>query len=59
MGQTRDRLSKFVGLPKFAHITRGYYPGEPTHSGFVLGLGRDLLLLHQFQVAEDGMEGQS
>jgi hypothetical protein len=47
MGQTRDRLSKLVGLPKFAHITRGY-PGEPSHIGFVLGLGRDLVLLHQF-----------
>jgi hypothetical protein len=29
------------------HLTRGY-PGEPTHNGFVLGLGRDLVLLHQF-----------
>jgi hypothetical protein len=47
MGQTRDRLSKLVGTPKFAQITRGY-PGEPSHIGFVLGLGRDLVLLHQF-----------
>lgn len=47
MGQTRDRLSKLVGTPKMAHVTRGY-PGEPTHNGFVLGLGRDLVLLHQF-----------
>jgi hypothetical protein len=34
-------------MPKKAHITRGY-PGEPTHNGFILGLGRDLVLLHQF-----------
>ena len=47
MGQTRDRLSKLVGQPKFAHVTRGY-PGDPAHSGFVLELGRDLVLLHQF-----------
>jgi hypothetical protein len=47
MGQTRDRLSKLAGTPKLAHVTRGY-PGEPTHSGFVLGLGRDLVLLQQF-----------
>src|SRR5205085_12079359 len=47
MSQTRDRLSKLVGQPKMAHLTRGY-PGEPTHRGFVLGLGRDLVLLHQF-----------
>jgi hypothetical protein len=47
MGQTRDRLSKLACTPKMAHITRGY-PGEPTQNGFVLGLGRDLVLLHQF-----------
>jgi hypothetical protein len=47
MGQTRDRLSKVVGRLKMAHILRGY-PGDPTHNGFVLGLGRDLVLLHQF-----------
>jgi hypothetical protein len=47
MGQTRDRLSKLAGTPRMAHITRGY-PGEPTHNGFVLGLGRDLVLFHQF-----------
>jgi hypothetical protein len=47
MSQTRDRLSKLVGLPKKVHLTRGY-PGDPTHNGFVLGLGRDLVLLHQF-----------
>jgi hypothetical protein len=47
MSQTRDRLSKLVNLPKYAHVRRGY-PGEPTHNGFVLGLGRDLVLLHQF-----------
>ena len=47
MGQTRDRLSKLVGQPKKAQLTRGF-PGEPTHNGFVLGLGRDLVLLHQF-----------
>lgn len=47
MGQTRDRLSKLAGTLKMAHITTGY-PGDPTHSGFVLGLGRDLVLFHQF-----------
>ena len=47
MGQTRDRLSKLVGQPKKVRITRGF-PGEPIHNGFVLGLGRDLVLLHQF-----------
>jgi hypothetical protein len=47
MGQARDRVSKLVGQPKKAHLTRGY-PGQPTHNGFVLGLGRDLVLLHQF-----------
>jgi hypothetical protein len=40
-------LLKLVGLPRKSHLTRGY-PGEPSHNGFVLGLGRDLLLLHQF-----------
>lgn len=47
MAETRDWLSRLVGLPKKVQITRGY-PGEPTHNGFVLGLGRDLVLLHQF-----------
>src|SRR3954453_9804359 len=47
MSQTRDRLSKLVGQTKLARLTRGY-PGDPTHNGFVLGLGRDLVLLHQF-----------
>jgi hypothetical protein len=47
MGQTRGRLSKVVGTKKMEHITRGY-PSEPTCNGFVLGLGRDLVLLQQF-----------
>ena len=47
MGQARDRLSKLVGQPKKSRLTRAY-PGEPTHNGFVLGIGRDLVLLHQF-----------
>lgn len=47
MGQTRDRLAKFVRQPKKVQITRAY-PGETTHNGFVLGLGRDLVLLQQF-----------
>jgi hypothetical protein len=47
MSQTRDRLEKVVGKPKKVHVTRAY-PGEPTHNGFVLGLGLDLVLLHQF-----------
>jgi hypothetical protein len=47
MGQTRDRLSKLVGRPKKVQITRSY-PGEPLHNGFILGLGRDLVLLQQF-----------
>jgi hypothetical protein len=47
MSQTRDRLSKLVGQPKKVHLTRGF-PGEPMHNGFVLGLGEELVLLHQF-----------
>jgi hypothetical protein len=47
MSQTRDRLAKLVGQPKMARLTRGF-PGDPTHNGFVLGLGADLVLLHQF-----------
>jgi hypothetical protein len=43
----RERLSKFSGRPKKVRITRGY-PGEPRHNGFVLGVGRSLVLLHQF-----------
>ena len=46
MSQTRDRLSKLVGLPKKVRLTRGY-PGDPIHNGFVLGIGRDLVLLQQ------------
>ena len=47
MTQTRGRLAKLAGKPKLVHLTRGY-PGQPGHNGFVLGLGRDLVLLHQF-----------
>lgn len=47
MGQIRGRLAKLVGQPKEARLTRGY-PGDPIHNGFVLGIGRDLVLLHQF-----------
>ena len=47
MSQTRDRLEKVVGKRRKVSLTRGY-PGEPTHNGFVLGLGLDLVLLHQF-----------
>jgi hypothetical protein len=47
MGRIRGRLSKLVGQQKFAQVTRGY-PGEPVHRGFILGLGRELVLLHLF-----------
>jgi len=47
MSQTRDRLAKVVGKPRKVRLTRAY-PGETTHNGFVLGLGRDLMLLQQF-----------
>ena len=47
MSQIRERLSRRVGLPKKVHLTRDF-PGDPTHSGFVLGLGGDLVLLHAF-----------
>lgn len=47
MSQTRDRLAKLVGQSRKARLTRGY-PGEPAHNGFVLGLGEELVLLHQF-----------
>ena len=47
MGQARDRLAKLVGQQKKVQVTRAY-PGEPIHNGFVLGIGRDLALLHHF-----------
>ena len=47
MGQARDRLTRLIGQQKKVQVTRAY-PGEPIHNGFVLGLGRDLVLLHQF-----------
>ncbi|MHC5542573.1 hypothetical protein ACYOEI_30475 [Singulisphaera rosea] len=47
MGQIRDRLLKLVDRPRIAQITR-VYPGEPIHNGFILGLGRDGVLLQQF-----------
>ena len=47
MSQVRDRLAKRVSQPKKVHLTRGF-PGDPIHNGFVLGLGNDLVLLHQF-----------
>jgi hypothetical protein len=47
VSKTRDRLEKVVGKPKKVHLT-WFYPGEPTHNGFVLGLGLNLVLLHQF-----------
>jgi len=47
MSQTRDRLSTFVSQLKMVHLTRRF-PGQPTHNGFVLGLGEELVLLQQF-----------
>jgi hypothetical protein len=43
----RNRVKHFVGVPKQVHLTRDF-PGEPRHNGFVLGLGRSLVLLQQF-----------
>ncbi len=40
-------MEKVVGKPRKVRLTRAY-PGEKTHNGFVLGLGRDLVLLQQF-----------
>lgn len=47
MGQIRDRLTKLVAQPSLVRITRDF-PGDPLNNGFVLGIGRELVLLHQF-----------
>jgi hypothetical protein len=43
----RERLGLFVGTRKKVRLTRGF-PSEPRHNGFVLGLGREWVLLQQF-----------
>lgn len=40
-------LRTFLDSGKMVHLTRGF-PGEPSHSGFVLGVGEELVILHQF-----------
>lgn len=47
MGQSRDRLARLAGSPRMARLTRRF-PSDPTHNGFVLGLGHDLVLIYQF-----------
>jgi hypothetical protein len=43
----REQLRSFVGAPRKVRLTRSL-PSEPHHNGFVLGVGRDLVLLQQF-----------
>jgi hypothetical protein len=43
----RKKLRSFVGTRKKVHLTRPF-PSEPQHNGFILGVGRDLVLLQQF-----------
>ena len=43
----RKRLRSFVGTRKKVRLTRPF-PGEPRHNGFILGVGRDLVLVQQF-----------
>ncbi len=47
MSRIRDRLSRLAGRPGKVHLTRGY-PGDRMHSGFVIGIGRSLVLMHSF-----------
>lgn len=44
--KVRKYLKSFVGTMKQVRITRPY-PGNPTHFGFVLGVGKELVLLQQ------------
>lgn len=43
----RERLLEFVDARTKVRLTRGF-PSEPLHNGFVLALGREWVLLHQF-----------
>ncbi len=47
MSRTRDALIKLAGQPRKVRVRRRF-PGELLHNGFVLGLGRDLVLFQQF-----------
>jgi hypothetical protein len=47
MNVIRDRLSQVVGRRRKVFLERRY-PGDPHHTGFVLDLGRELVLVHQF-----------
>jgi len=47
MKTIRRRLGDYFRANEFVHIVREF-PGEPRHSGFVVGVGEDLVLLHQF-----------
>lgn len=47
MDTIRERLAKLAGQPKLVQLTRDY-PGDQPHHGFVLGVGHDLVLLHEF-----------
>jgi hypothetical protein len=43
----REQLRSLVGTRKKVRLTRGF-PSEPRHNGFVLALGREWVLVHQF-----------
>src|SRR5262249_25569874 len=43
----REQLRSFVGIPTKVRLTRSI-PSEPRLNGFILGVGRDLVLLQQF-----------
>lgn len=45
--KVRKHLKSFVGTLKQVRVTRPF-PGNPSHFGFVLGVGKELVLLHQF-----------
>src|SRR4051794_36995212 len=47
MSKVREQLANLVGRRKLVRITRDF-PNEPRHNGFVLGMGRDLVLVQQF-----------
>jgi hypothetical protein len=45
--ETRRQLRSLVGTRKKVRLTR-VFPGKLRHNGFVLALGRDWVLVHQF-----------
>jgi len=47
MKTIRRRLGDYFRAHEFVNIVREF-PGEPGHSGFVVGVGEELVLLHKF-----------